>query len=176
MKWFVCLILAAVVGVGCNQQSAPSAPIANIPATPPGMPPLPTHAQPKLQTIKLWMGSEEVTAELALTEMQQRVGMMYRTNIEENSGMLFVFAGPSRQSFWMANCPSSLAGAYIDPNGHILELLDMHAQDTNSIVAKTANVQYVLEMKEGWFKRHNIGEGTLIRTEKGTLHDTFFGP
>lgn len=175
MKWFFCLILAALVGVGCNQQSTASAPISNIPATPPGVPPLPTHAQPKLQTIKLWMGSEEVTAELALTEEQQRIGMMFRTNIEENSGMLFVFGGPSRQSFWMMNCPEPLAGAYIDPEGHILELIDMHAQDQTPIVAKSPNVQYVLEMKDGWFKRHHIPEGTLIRTEKGSLRETFFG-
>ncbi|MDB6057997.1 MAG: hypothetical protein JWO95_1841, partial [Verrucomicrobiales bacterium] len=129
----------------------------------------------QLQTIKLWMGAEEITAELALTPEQQMTGMMFRTNIPENSGMLFVFGGTFRASFWMKNCPSSLAGAYIDPNGRILEIIDMHAQDTNAIVAKTADVQYVLEMKEGWFKRHNISEGTLIRTEKGTFRETFFG-
>lgn len=121
------------------------------------------------------MGAEEVTAELALTQEQQMTGMMFRTNIEENSGMLFVFPGTFRASFWMKNCPSSLAGAYIDPAGHILQLIDMHAQDTNSIVAKSDDVQYVLEMKEGWFKRHNIPVGTLIRTEKGSLRETFFG-
>ena len=80
MKWFLCFILAALVGVGCNQQSSsPTANIGNVPATPQ----LPTEAQPKLQTIKLWMGSEEVTAELALTQDQQMTGMMFRTNIEE---------------------------------------------------------------------------------------------
>lgn len=172
MKWFA-LVLAAMVAVGCGKNASP------LPTTtttaPPGMPPLPTHAQPKLTTMKLWMGSEEVTAELALTEEQQRVGMMFRTNIEENSGMLFVFPGPWRPGFWMKNCPSPLNGAYIDPGGRILEIIDMHAEDTNTIVAKTANVQYVLEMKEGWFKRHNIGEGTLIRTERGSLRETFFG-
>lgn len=176
MKWLFCLILAAVLGVGCNQQSASSSTgILNVAATPTDPPPLPTHAQPKLPTIKLWMGSEEVTAELALTQEQQMTGMMFRTNIEENSGMLFVFPGTFRASFWMKNCPSSLAGAYIDPDGHILQLIDMHAQDTNSIVANSDKVQYVLEMKDGWFKRHNIPAGTLIRTEKGTLRETFFG-
>jgi uncharacterized membrane protein (UPF0127 family) len=171
MKWIACFVLAALVGVGCNQRSATSASATNAPA----IPQLPTHAQPQLQTIKLWLGPEEITAELALTQEQQMTGMMFRTNIPENSGMLFVFPGPFRASFWMMNCPSSLAGAYIDPSGRILEILDMHAQDTNSIVAKTDQVQYVLEMKEGWFKRHNITEGTLIRTEKGTLRETFFG-
>ncbi|MGZ4961600.1 MAG: DUF192 domain-containing protein [Limisphaerales bacterium] len=171
MKWSA-FILAAILAVGCGNNSGSSTASTN---SSPQMPQLPTQAQPKLQTIKLWMGPEEVTAELALTQEQQMTGMMFRTNIEENSGMLFVFPGPFRASFWMKNCPSSLAGAYIDPNGRILEIVDMHAQDTNAIVAKTADVQYVLEMKEGWFKRHQIAEGTLIRTEKGTLKETFFG-
>jgi len=172
MKNWCVLVLAALIAVGCNQQSAPTT---TATASAPQMPALPTQAQPKLQTIRLWMGPEEVTAELALTQEQQMAGMMFRTNIEENSGMLFVFPGPFRASFWMKNCPSPLAGAYIDPNGRILEIVDMHAQDTNSIVAKSADVQYVLEMNKDWFKRHKIGEGTLIRTEKGTLSETFFG-
>jgi uncharacterized membrane protein (UPF0127 family) len=169
MKWFA-FIIAGLLAVGC-QKNTPPAPVTPVS---PSAPALPTHAQPKLPTMKLWMGSEEIIAEVALNEEQQRVGMMFRTNIEENSGMLFVFAGPSRQSFWMMNCPENLAGAYIDPNGRILEIIDMHANDTTPLLSKTGNVQYVLEMKEGWFKRHKIGEGTLIRTERGSLRETFF--
>lgn len=75
----------------------------------------------------------------------------------------------------MKNCPLPLSAAYIDPNGRILEIVALHTQDTNAVVAKTSDVQYVLEMNEGWFKRHNIGEGTLIRTERGSLRETFFG-
>ncbi len=168
MKW-IALILATAIVAGCQKSSPPPTATA-----PPGMPPLPTHAQPKLPTIKLWMGSEEVTAEMALTGEQEMTGMMFRTNMEENAGMLFVFPAPYRASFWMMNCPLPLSAAYIDPNGTILEIVPLNSFDTNSVVAKTANVQYVLEMNRGWFKRHNITEGVLIRTEKGTLRETFF--
>jgi uncharacterized membrane protein (UPF0127 family) len=172
MKWSA-FVLAAMIAVGCrNNSSAPGTPT---PASPPGMPALPTQAQPKLQTMKLWMGAQEVTAELALTGPQQMTGMMFRTNEPENEGMLFVFPGPFQASFWMKNCPLPLSAAYIDPGGRILEIVSLHAQETNAVVAKTSNVQYVLEMNEGWFKRHGIDEGTLIRTEKGSLRETFFG-
>src|SRR5436190_8258959 len=173
MKWFA-FVLAAMIAVGCGNNSS-QPPAMNTNASPPGMPPLPTQAQPQLPTMKLWMGSEEVTAELALNGPQQLTGMMFRTSMPESSGMLFVFQGPFRASFWMKNCPLPLSAAYIDPNGRILEIVSLHAQDTNSVVAATSDVQYVLEMNEGWFKRHNIGEGTLIRTEKGSLRETFFG-
>jgi uncharacterized membrane protein (UPF0127 family) len=171
MKWYALIVAVLLAVFGC-QKDAPTAPIAPVS---PSMPALPTQAQPKLQTMKLWMGSQEVTAELALTGEQQMTGMMFRTNMDENAGMLFVFGGPFRASFWMKNCPLPLSAAYIDPQGKILEIVSLHSFDTNSVVAKSSDVQYVLEMNEGWFKRHDIGEGTLIRTERGSLRETFFG-
>jgi hypothetical protein len=35
-------------------------------------------------------------------------------------------------------------------------------------------LQYVLEVKDGWFARPNIVPGTVIRTGKGSLPETFF--
>src|SRR5258708_27749684 len=152
---------------GCGKPAA--APPA--PTIPSGVP---TAAKPKLQTMKLWLGSEEVVSELALTEIQQRTGMMFRTNMEENAGMLFVFGGPHRASFWMMNTVLPLSAAYIDSEGVILEIHDFQPRNTNEVVAASSRVQYVLETNQGWFKRHNVREGMLIRTERGSLQDTFF--
>jgi hypothetical protein len=172
MKWFA-LIMIVLAGAfaGCNKTPPPPAPV--VAATPPGQPPLPTEAQAQLQTIRLWMGPEELVTELALTFDQERTGMMFRTNLAENAGMLFVFGAPTQASFWMKNCPLPLSAAYIDPEGNILEIHDLKAQDTNSVVATSHNVQYVLEVNQGWFSRHHIEPGTLIRSEYGSLSDTF---
>jgi uncharacterized membrane protein (UPF0127 family) len=43
------------------------------------------------------------------------------------------------------------------------------------IQAASDKVQYVLETRQGWFERHKIGVGTLVRTEGGTLAQTYFG-
>ena len=135
---------------------------------------IPTQAQPKLATIKLWIGPEEMSAEMAVTEIQERTGMMFRTNMAENEGMIFVFPTPQRADFWMMNTILPLSAAYIDPDGQILEIHDLQPHDTNSVRAATDNIQYVLETTQGWFKRHNIKEGTVIATERGTLRKTFF--
>src|SRR6516162_4103611 len=74
----------------------------------------PTQAQPKLQTTKLYVGTQEMIAELALTQIQQHTGMMFRTNMAENAGMLFPLPYTQRASFWMKNCPYHLSAAYID--------------------------------------------------------------
>ena len=152
---------------GCKKADAPV-------AVPPEGPPLPTAAQPKLPTMKLWLGPEEMLVELALSGLQQQTGMMFRTNLAENAGMLFVFPVPHRASFWMKNCPLPLSAAYIDTDGVILELHDLQPHNTNSVVASSEQVQFVLEVNQGWFARHHVTPGMVVRTEQGSLLETFF--
>ncbi len=136
---------------------------------------LPKHAQPKLSTLKIYLGAETLDAELALTKVQEMTGMMFRTNIAETDAMLFVFPTPHQAAFWMKNCPESLSAAYIDPAGVVAEIRHLEKNNTNSVVAASDNIQYILEVKEGWFTRHGISAGTVIRTERGSLAETFFG-
>ncbi len=131
------------------------------------------HAQPKLPTIKLWLGSAEVEAEQALSLEQIATGMMFRKEMGENEGMLFVFGRAHRTSFYMKNTSVPLSCAYIDPEGTILEIHDMKPLEETPIEAHHDNILYVLEMKQGWFQRHNIGEGTVLRTERGSLPQTY---
>jgi uncharacterized membrane protein (UPF0127 family) len=148
------------------------------PATTPLVAPVawePTAAQPRLPTIKLFVGPADITAEIASTGRQIATGMMFRTNVIEDEGMLFVFGQPHRAGFWMKNCPEPLSCAYIDPEGVIREILAMEPHNTNSLVAASDNVMFVLETKRGWFDRHNVRTGMVIQTERGPLQQTFFG-
>lgn len=125
--------------------------------------------------MKLFLGAEVLDAELALTAEQERTGMMYRTNIQETDAMLFVLPAPQRASFWMTNCPESLSAAYINPDGVVQEIHHLEKNDPVPVVATNNNIQFVLEVKDGWFARHNIATGAVIRTELGTLAETFLG-
>lgn len=136
---------------------------------------VPTKAQPKLPTIKLWLGAQEMDAEMAVTLEEVETGMMFRTNMGPNDGMLFVFRAPYQTSFWMKNTIVPLSAAYINPEGTILEIHDLQPQNTNEVVAATSNVQYVLETPQGWFRTNHIEVGTLIKTEKGPLASFFQG-
>jgi hypothetical protein len=159
--------IALVAAAGCTKPAMPVAPSSS-------EPPLPTQAQGQLPTIKLWLGAEELVTEIASTIPQVQAGMMFRTNMAENAGMLFVFAVPHRAAFWMKNTSVPLSAAYISPDGTILEIHDLHPHNTNSVEATSQQVQYVLEVNQGWFKRHNISTGAVIRTELGSLQKTFF--
>jgi len=168
------LVCCAMVGLaaqpGCTRPTAPppSAP-STADTTPTG------QSQPKLSTIKLWLGPQEIVAEQALTADQVQTGMMFRKEMHENEGMLFVFAQPQKLSFWMRNTLLPLSCAYIYPTGNILDIHDMKPLDETSITARSDDVQYVLEMNQGWFERNHIGPGTSVRTERGSLSQTYFG-
>lgn len=164
-----CLGLMALAG--CQQKGAPPSDTPPVNTTP-GFA-VPTHVQPKLPTIRLWLGGAELSTEMALTQTQQATGMMFRTNLDENSGMIFPLPYPQRAAFWMTNCPLPLTAAYIDPKGQILEIHELHANDATSVYSDANNIYYVLEVNQGWFARHHIEVGTIVRTERGTLGETF---
>jgi uncharacterized membrane protein (UPF0127 family) len=163
-----CFLLALALLAGCAK-SSPPAPVADSESTDT----LPTHAQPKLHTMKLYLGAETLDAELALTPKEEQTGMMFRTNIQETDAMLFPLPYPMQASFWMKNCPESISAAYITPDGVIQEIHHLEHDDTNAVLAARNDIQFVLETKEGWFARHNISAGMVIQTEKGPLADVF---
>ena len=163
------LLLAAAVLAGCKKTET----VADAPPSPENS--LPTQAQPKLSTMKIYLGAETLDAELALTEIQERTGMMFRTNIQDTDAMLFVFPFPQRANFWMKNCPESISAAYISPDGVIQEIHHLEKNDTNPVVIrrrKTSGI-FVLETSDGWFARHNVNTGAVVRTERGALAETF---
>jgi uncharacterized membrane protein (UPF0127 family) len=167
-RWFSLSLLGVTLAIsGCDRP-------ANVAVAALGDPTDPTGAQPKLQTIKLYVGSEEVIAEVASTPRQQQVGMMYRTNLAENAGMLFPLPFTQRAMFWMKHCPCPLSAAYIDPEGIIREIHDLEPYNTNTVAAASDNIRFVLETPRGWFQRHHVAEGVSVATESGTLMHTFF--
>jgi uncharacterized protein len=163
---FIALLLASTLLAGCRKTETAAAP-----QQPEDW--QPTQAQPKLPTMKIYLGAETLDTELALTEKQEMTGMMFRTNIQDTDSMLFVLPQPQRASFWMKNCPESISCAYVSPDGVIQEIHHLEKNDTNTVFAASDNIQFVLETSDGWFARHNVNAGAVIRTEKGSLAETF---
>jgi hypothetical protein len=166
-KLILPLLVVALALAGCSKAEPP----APKPMTIDDL--LPKQAQPKLPTMKLYLGAETFDAELALTEKEEMTGMMFRTNIQDSDAMLFVLPVTQQANFWMKNCPESISAAYISPDCVIQEIHHLEKYDTNGVIAATDNIRFVLETSDGWFTRHNVGVGTLIRTEKGSLPQTF---
>ncbi|HEX2914453.1 MAG TPA: DUF192 domain-containing protein [Chloroflexia bacterium] len=139
--------------------SAATSAAAQAPTT--GLPSQPTLATTNATIQKA--NGEKVTlvVELARTEQEQEIGLMGRTNLPDNRGMLFVYTSPVSLAFWMRNTPSPLSIAFIDEKGKILDIQDMQplSDDTHS---PGKPFLLALEVPLGYFARHGIKPGDIF--------------
>jgi uncharacterized membrane protein (UPF0127 family) len=83
---------------------------------------------------------------------------MWRKEMPQNEGMLFVFEQAVVQCFWMRNTLLPLTAAFVADDGTIVNLADMKPQSDDSHCSKKP-VRFVLEMNQGWFAKRNIQAG-----------------
>lgn len=114
--------------------------------------------QTQLPRIVLSAGIHQMDIQLALTPEQHEIGLMYRAEMPQGEGMLFVFQNPTKQCFWMKNTILPLTAAFIADDGTIVNLEDMKPQTTDSHCSLKP-VRYVLEMNQGWFVKKGIKAG-----------------
>ena len=112
----------------------------------------------RLQAITLNAGMHNIRAEVALTPDQRQKGLMYRRDLGQYEGMLFVFEEPMPQCFWMKNTPTPLTIAFLADDGSIVNLADMKPFDESS-QCSAKPVRFVLEMNQGWFAKRGIKAG-----------------
>jgi uncharacterized membrane protein (UPF0127 family) len=100
--------------------------------------------------------------ELADTPYERQTGLMYRTSMQSNQGMLFVFDQPAPRSFYMKNTPLSLDILFL--NEH-LEIVSIHKDATpndHSPIYSQKNAKYVLELLSGQSKIWGLIPGMKI--------------
>ncbi|WP_296321644.1 DUF192 domain-containing protein [Treponema sp. UBA3813] len=123
----------------------------------------------KLPVKKLTLVNSEkkeivVKAEVAATFEERKNGFMFRQNIPDGTGMLFIFEKEQILDFWMKNTPHPLSIAYIDKNGKIRDILDMTPFSLANVTSST-KVLYALEVPQGWFGKVNVKVGDKLRLD-----------
>lgn len=114
-----------------------------------------------LPRIKLSAGMYQIDAQVARTPEQRATGLMYRKEMPQYEGMLFVFEQPSGLCFWMKNTLIPLTAAFVADDGTVVNLADMKPQTTDSHCALRP-VRYVLEMNQGWFAKRGLKAGSKL--------------
>ena len=118
--------------------------------------------QLELPRLTLSAGMHLIQAQVAATPEQRSTGLMFRTEMPANEGMLFVFEQASQQCFWMKNTLIPLTAAFVADDGTLVNLVDMKPQSLDSHCS-TAPVRYVLEMNQGWFAKRGIKAGYKLK-------------
>ncbi|MFZ6688179.1 DUF192 domain-containing protein [Undibacterium sp. SXout11W] len=117
--------------------------------------------QGKLPVKQLSAGIYVIRAEVAASPAEREQGLMSRTKMGSNEGMIFDFGAPAKVCMWMKNTLIPLSVAFIDQEGKIVNIEDMQPETLDSHCGNR-NVYYALEMNLGWFKQKNIKPGTKI--------------
>lgn len=120
---------------------------------------MPTQAQ--MPRMELSTGFYRIEAEVAADQPNRMQGLMHRQSMPANQGMLFVFPQAERHCMWMKNTLLPLSVAFLDEQGHILNIEEMKPQTEKNHCASTP-ARFALEMNQGWFATKGIKIGHRI--------------
>ena len=116
------------------------------------------QAQLNLPRTILSAGIHQIDAQVARTPEEHAIGLMFRKEMPQHEGMIFVFEQAAQQCFWMKNTLLPLSAAFIADDGSIVNIVDMKPQTLDSHCSAKP-VRFVLEMHQGWFSKKSIQAG-----------------
>jgi uncharacterized protein len=103
-------------------------------------------------------GQDTVHAEIAHTSDQRAQGLMYREELPDGEGMIFVFDDLAQRSFWMQNTYIPLDIAFLDEHHRIVDIQQMEPE-TTEMTDSAAPAMFAIEVPQGWFEARGIGVG-----------------
>jgi uncharacterized membrane protein (UPF0127 family) len=103
-----------------------------------------------------------VSVELAQTSPQRERGLMYRSSLAEDAGMLFIFKDPVHASFWMHNTQIPLDMVFAGSDRRIIGIIANAEPYNDSPLEVPGFSQYVLELNGGFCKKHDIKAGDRL--------------
>ncbi|MER8462575.1 DUF192 domain-containing protein [Mesorhizobium sp. M1409] len=107
-------------------------------------------------------GDRSFSIEVADTDREREAGLMYRQDMADDHGMLFVFEMPQQVNFWMHNTPMPLDLIFVGQDGKIRAIKHGEPQ-SDAVVSPGVPVRFVLELKAGTAARNGIEYGDLLR-------------
>ncbi|MEJ5165623.1 MAG: DUF192 domain-containing protein [Thermoanaerobaculia bacterium] len=109
---------------------------------------------------------KSVKVEIAKTEEERALGLMFRHSLPEDRGMLFIFEKEDFQSFWMKNCFFPLDLIFIDKKGKIVDIKENFEpckEDPCPTYKSKEKAIYVLEVEGGFVRKNNIKIGIEVK-------------
>lgn len=106
--------------------------------------------------------TDTVLAEVAATPEAREQGLMFRTEVPDGTGMIFVFEDMAPRSFWMRNTFVPLDIAFMDMDHRIVDIQQMEPE-TDELTESAAPAMFALEVRAGWFEEMGIAEGDRAR-------------
>lgn len=108
------------------------------------------------------VGERTVRMQLAVRPAEMQRGLMERRDLGKDDGMIFLYEKPQRMSFWMRNTPTPLDIGFFNAEGVLEEVYPMHPFDETSVASHGEQLQFALEMKQGWYRENGVKPGARL--------------
>jgi uncharacterized protein len=105
---------------------------------------------------------KKIDIEIADSEYERQLGLMFRTQMNEDQGMLFIFPYQSMQSFWMRNTKLSLDILFVNSQKKIVTIHKGTDILSDQSYPSTQPAVYVVEVIAGFTEKYNVKEGDSI--------------
>ncbi|RUU04801.1 DUF192 domain-containing protein [Mesorhizobium sp. USDA-HM6] len=106
-------------------------------------------------------GEHSFSIEIADTSEEREAGLMFRKDMADDHGMLFVFERPGEVNFWMKNTPMPLDLVFIGQDGRI-KAIKRGEPESEAIISPGQPVSFVLELKAGTAAKDGLKDGDLL--------------
>jgi uncharacterized membrane protein (UPF0127 family) len=106
-----------------------------------------------------------VDVELARTAEHRARGLMYRTDMPENAGMLFTWDRDGHRTLWMHNTCMTFDMVFIDGEGVIAGVLENVPPLNDYFRSVPYLVTHVLEVHAGWARAHGVQQGQRVQID-----------
>lgn len=103
--------------------------------------------------------------ELATDDQERARGLMYRTSMKDDWGMIFIYPDDGHRSFWMKNTFIPLDMVFINSRGLVMGAVENATPQTLDPRNVDGLSRYVLELKPGWAKKYGITRGARMQIE-----------
>lgn len=107
----------------------------------------------------------KITVELAISESEQRRGLMFRTRLERTHGMLFLHSSPRIVKMWMKDTYIPLDMIFIDRHGEIVKITERTRPLSLRVISSEVEVSAVLEVASGSVRDLGVAVGDMIEYE-----------
>jgi uncharacterized membrane protein (UPF0127 family) len=108
-------------------------------------------------------GELRVVAELARRPQDSQKGLMYRTHMDEDHGMLFDLGVREPHTFWMHNTCIPLDMIFLDDDGLVVGIVENAPTLNDAQRSVPCPSTHVLEVNAGWSRRHGVRAGDRAR-------------
>lgn len=102
---------------------------------------------------------------------EQMLGLMGRSSLEDNEGMLFIYEDNRNVSFWMKNVAFPLDMIFLNQCGHVIQIHENAQAHDTTVILSVEPVRAVLELQAGASKRDQIRVGDIVEVKPSVFEN-----